>query len=83
MISTVCPSCMHKQRATLKRAHCSLKNQNQETVISVGQPYIICSIKYCKHLIINDELREATIEVLKYPTDFKPNVNHFIKQIPF
>ncbi len=83
MISIVCPSCMHRQRATLKQAHSPLKTQTQETILSANQLYIICSIKYCKYLIVNDELNEATIEVFKYPADFKPNVSHFIKKIPF
>ena len=66
----VCPACKQKQTGILKVAEHALGDPETETVIvRVGDPYIICCMNHCKHLISGDELDEVTRVIIKGPSD--------------
>lgn len=76
----VCPCCKVKQtgivRASIGEIQTLPYHYNEEVVsyshqVTEGAPFILCSLISCQHLIVNDELAEATRRVVKSPSDFR------------
>lgn len=73
-----CPVCLHTQTGIIKISTSRVQlvacedhnfGAEQSVLIAAGDPYIRCSVLYCQHILVDEELSDAISPVVQFPSD--------------